>query len=284
MRRYGMVLGLLAVGLAGSSLGVGPADAAPVSVVPGDVSEHYGPPSVDLGVQVPGSPGGAEPSPGGHNGGSSGSGPAYPDLTFPGNLSRICHQPAPGWLCPQPGAPGAPEAPGGPQPAGLAAQAAEQLVLPEPVSRHSPDVALPDGRRATLVGEHTWFWTEPNEWRPQTERVQVGPVWAEVTARPVRLAMQPGLGEPTASCAGPGTPYERSVPAHAASPDCDVVYQHSSAAQPGEQAQAEWQIQWQVTWRGGTGPEASDGGQLPAMTSRSTDSFAVAEAQALHTR
>ena len=277
MRRYGMVLGLVAVGLAGAA----PGQAAPASVVPGDVSGHYGPPSVDLGVQVPGTPGSTEPGHGGDSGGSSGTGPAYPDLTFPGNLSRICDQPAPGWLCPQPGAP---EAPGGPQPAGLAGQAVEQLVLPEPAPRHSPDVALPDGRRATLVGEHTWFWTEPASWSPQTERVQVGPAWAEVTARPVRLAMQPGLGEPTASCTGPGTPYEPAADAHAASPDCDVVYQRSSTGQPGEQTRAEWQIQWHVTWRGGTGPNASDGGQLPAMTSRATEAFAVTEAQALHTR
>ena len=108
-------------------------------------------------------------------------------------------------------------------------------------------------------------------------------MWAEVTARPLRFQMQPGLGEPTASCAGPGTPYDPAVGPHVASPDCDVVYQRSSSGQPDEQTSAEFQIRWQVTWRGGTGPDASEGGALPTMTSRATEDFAEAAAQALHT-
>ncbi|MGI8311679.1 hypothetical protein [Saccharopolyspora hattusasensis] len=149
--------------------------------------------------------------------------------------------------------------------------------------RHSPDVRLPDGRSATVVGEHTWFWTAPEDWRPQRERVQAGVVWAEVTAVPVRLSMAPGMGGPVASCSGPGTPYDRSFGLHAASPDCDVVYERSSMDQPGEQVTAQWSITWRVVWQGWDG-SAPVGGELAPMTSRAVARFAVAEAQALRTR
>ncbi|QGK72252.1 hypothetical protein GIY23_12835 [Allosaccharopolyspora coralli] len=148
--------------------------------------------------------------------------------------------------------------------------------------RHSPDLRLADGRAATVVGEHTWFWTDPDTWRVQRERVQAGPVWAEVTARPTRLRMNPGNGATPVSCAGPGTPYERSFGLHAPSPDCSLVYESSSAGQPGEQVTARWSITWEITWRGNTGT-APVGGVLPPMTSTAEARLAVAEAQALRT-
>ena len=162
----------------------------------------------------------------------------------------------------------------------LAQQAAGQLRLPLPTPAHSPDLRLGDGRAATLVGEHTWFWTPRADWHPYTARVQAGPVWAEATATPIRLVMQPGNGTPPSSCPGPGTVYDRRYGLHAASPDCDVVYTHSSAGE----TTAGWAITWQVTWRGGIGPEPTQGGVLPQMTSRSQARFAVAEAQSLRTR
>ena len=198
----------------------------------------------------------------------------------------MCSLPQNEGLCPTPPPtpPGAPPPPGPPpSPAALAQQAAGQLQLPLPTPQHSPDLRLRDGRAATLVGEHTWFWTNSADWHPHTARVQAGPVWAAVTATPVRLSMQPGTGARSVSCAGPGTPYQRSFGMHARSPDCEVVYTRSSLGQPEGQTTAGWAITWQVTWRGGMGPEPTEAGVLPVMTSRAQARFAVAEAQSLRT-
>ncbi|EHR52370.1 hypothetical protein SacmaDRAFT_4177 [Saccharomonospora marina XMU15] len=178
-----------------------------------------------------------------------------------------------------PAPPGAPAAPPLPTPAELAAQAFEQLQLPLPVPRHSPDVRLPDGRDGTIVGENTWIWTDREVWHPAVQRVQVGPVWAEVTATPVSMTFNSGTGG-SMTCSGPGTPYDRSFGLHAASPDCGFVYTRSSVGQPNDQASAEWAIQWSVSWVGSDGT-ADVGGDFPQMQSRARASFAVAEVQAL---
>ncbi|MFF5990645.1 hypothetical protein [Prauserella flavalba] len=173
----------------------------------------------------------------------------------------------------------APGPPPLPTPAELAARAFEQLRLPLPVPRHSPDVRLPDGRDATIVGENTWVWTDRSVWHPAVQRVQVGPVWAEVTATPVAMLFNSGTGG-SMSCAGPGTPYDRSYGLHAASPDCGFVYTRSSVGQPNDQATAEWAIQWSVSWVGSDGT-TEVGGDFPQMSSRAAATFAVAEVQAL---
>lgn len=96
-----------------------------------------------------------------------------------------------------------------PSPAELAERARQTLVLPLPTPGMSPRAKLADGRSATLVNENTWIWTDPDDWTTQSERVQVGPVWAEVTAQPKQIRFDSGMGQ-RITCDGPGTPYERS--------------------------------------------------------------------------
>jgi hypothetical protein len=172
-----------------------------------------------------------------------------------------------------------PGAPPLPTPAELAARAFEQLRLPLPMPRYSPDVQLPDGRDATIVGENIWVWTERAVWHPAVQRVRVGPVWAEVTATPMGMTFSSGT-DGSMACSGPGTPYDRAYGLHAASPDCGFVYTRSSVDQPNDQASAEWAIQWQVSWVGSDGT-AEVGGDFPQMSSRAAATFAVAEVQAL---
>ncbi|WP_338600495.1 hypothetical protein [Saccharopolyspora sp. SCSIO 74807] len=256
-----------------------PAFADGVAVVPGDAQGYYGTPSIDLGAVAGGKPSSPE-DPGSAESGGAGGGVPGPPLglswSSPGGGVPEWFSVLPEFRFPDFTEPAARS------PGVLAGQAAEELRLPLPVPRHSPDLRLPDGRAATVVGEHTWFWTEPAGWHPVQRRVQAGPVWAEVTATPRTLSLAPGTGQPAASCAGPGTPYDRSFGLHAASPDCDVVFTHSSAHRPGEQVQARWAITWQVSWRGFDGT-APTGGILPPMTSRADADLAVAEAQALTT-
>jgi hypothetical protein len=170
-----------------------------------------------------------------------------------------------------------------PTPAEVAREALARLQLPEPTPGHSPDLRLTDGRAAVLVGEHTWLWTDAARFTARSKRVQVGPVWALVTARPVALTFDPGTGQPAVSCVGPGTAYVpgRYAP-HAASPTCDFQYQRSSAGQPGGVVGATYGIKWQGSWVGSTGTTPA-AGQLPDMTSQTPIPLAVAEAQALGT-
>ncbi len=175
----------------------------------------------------------------------------------------------------------APAPPPLPTPAELAAQAFEQLRLPLPVPRYSPNVRLPDGRNATIVGENTWIWTERSAWTTAVRKVQVGPVWAQVTAVPQRMTFDSGAGG-TASCSGPGTPYSRSAGLHTASPDCGFVYSVSSYGLPSDQVRAEWSIAWSVQWTGSDGTTAV-GGEFPEMLSRTSATYSVAEIQALRT-
>ncbi|SDY00989.1 hypothetical protein SAMN05216215_1018126 [Saccharopolyspora shandongensis] len=291
--------------LAALTVPVAQAQDGDVTVEHGDAGGWHAPPSIGLSANTPGRPGRPATSKPGGNTRPSNSPAALVPLCptvmcdAPGQtqdpafmlssqpLSTWCLGPLNNGHCPQPNAtpqtPNPASASGPPDPVVLAQQAAQRLRLPLPTPRHSPDLRLPDGRPATVVGEHTWFWTAPEDWRPQTQRVQAGEVWAEVTAIPVRLSMAPGLGQPVTSCAGPGTPYERSFGLHVASPDCDVVYEQPSIDQPGALVTAEWSITWRVTWQGWTGSSPA-GGELAPMTSRAPARFAVAEAQALRIR
>jgi hypothetical protein len=156
----------------------------------------------------------------------------------------------------------------------LAQQAYKLLVLPLPAPHFSPDLTTSSGR-ATVVGEHTWLWTDKASWVVQSKRVQAGPVWAEAVATPTKFLFTPNADQPSA-CPGPGTAYTTAVGLHVPSPDCDYVFD-----QPRDHVNAVFAIQWTVRWTGSTGT-APAGGTLPNMTSRAGVGFAVTEVQALN--
>jgi len=156
----------------------------------------------------------------------------------------------------------------------LAQQAYKQLLLPLPVPRFSPDLRTSSGP-ATVVGEHTWVWTDKASWAVQSKRVQAGPVWAQAVATPTKLLFTPNTDRPLA-CAGPGIAYSSAAGLHGPSPDCDYVFER-----PRDHVDATFAIQWSVRWTGSTGA-APAGGTLPDMTSRAAVGFAVAEVQSLN--
>jgi hypothetical protein len=141
----------------------------------------------------------------------------------------------------------------------------------------NPALAPPTGKDG-LVGLPEWYWI-PKGWAPvRTPVARAGPVWAQVTATPVRLSFDPGGGLGGTSCAGPGTPYVRG--GHTA---CSYLYTQSSATQPGGSYQVVITVTWKVTWAGGVGPGATAGGTLPSSFIRSFLDLKVAESQALVT-
>jgi hypothetical protein len=161
----------------------------------------------------------------------------------------------------------------------MARTAANQLVLPKPSARRNP--AGP-----ALANLATWWWLDPADWRPLTQRTQAGPVWAQVTATPTSTTWDPGDGSAPVVCDGPGTAYDTSRPASAQSTQCSYTYRRSSADQPQTGPSINDRFftvtvttTWQVTWVG----TAGSSGTLPVLTTSSSFPLAVAQRQTVVT-
>jgi len=167
----------------------------------------------------------------------------------------------------------------------LAQVAYGQLVLPHPTAGRSPSGRLQDGRPYTFVKAFMWFWTDPATFGVRVKRVQAGAVWAQVTAEPVSLWLDPGDGQAAVACVGPGRAWQdgRDGQWDRAPGGCDYQYQRSTFGYPRGELTATFGITWRVSWTGSTGA-APAGGVLPDLRTTTTDTFAVAEAQAVVTR
>jgi len=174
-----------------------------------------------------------------------------------------------------------PAGPAAVDPAVLAQQALDTVVLPSPTAGRYPAGTLSDGRPYTVVNAHTWFWTDAAAYRPTSARADAGGVWAEVTVTPTALTFTPGDGAATVSCTGPGTAWQPAAGVWSPSPSgCDYSYSRSSLQQPDGKVSAVYGIRWSVSWRSSTGAT----GTLPPLTTTSTAAFAVVEAQTVVTR
>jgi hypothetical protein len=163
---------------------------------------------------------------------------------------------------------------GGPPitPQQLLAWAQSKLALPLPAIRTAP----PQGSDG-LVGLPEWFWVAPGQWHPMSARVQVGGVWAQVTADPEKLDLQPGTGA-SLVCPGPGTPYNPRLAASAQRASCSYLYTESSDGLPGNAFQVSVTVVWTATWQGSGGA----GGALAPLGRTAAFGLPVAEAQALN--
>jgi hypothetical protein len=154
----------------------------------------------------------------------------------------------------------------------LLAWARSKLTLPLPAVRLAP----PHGSDG-LVGLPEWFWVAPGQWHPMSVRVHVGGVWAQVTARPEKLDVQPGTGTSLA-CPGPGTPYNPRLSASAQHTSCSYTYAQSSDGLVGNAYRVNATVVWTATWQGSGGV----GGALPPLGRTVAFGLPVAEAQALN--
>jgi hypothetical protein len=128
-----------------------------------------------------------------------------------------------------------------------------------------------------MVGIPLWFWVDEGQWRPITRRVQAGPVWAQVTASPRQLVIEPGYGQRGVRCQGPGTPYAVSMPAAIRRSSCSYTFTRSSAGLPKAAYPVKASVVWSAAWQGSGGA----GAPLEAQVSATTFAVRIAEGQAL---
>ena len=143
-----------------------------------------------------------------------------------------------------------------------------------------------DGIPETVVGIQTWWWVSPASFTVLRQTTAAGGISATVTATPISTIWSSGEpGLPDVVCAGPGTPYDPSVPIGSQHTDCATTYTRSSAGQPQTGPNpndrfytASATTTWRVTWVGNDGTA----GVLPPLTRTTTFPIAVAELQAVN--
>jgi hypothetical protein len=139
--------------------------------------------------------------------------------------------------------------------------------------------APPRGRDG-LVGLPEWYWVPRAEWHAVSMTVRAGPVWAMATAIPTTLSYVPGGGMSSVSCPGPGTSFNRALPAAHQQTRCSYTYTQPSMGQPGDVFQAGLFVTWTVRW---TGSGGSGGLITSSYTTGNAFAIGVAQAEALVT-
>ena len=158
-------------------------------------------------------------------------------------------------------------------PAGLAEQAYKTIVFPHPSGHRSPSESEDyNGFPFTYVGLWTYFWTDPDTWKPMTATASAAGFTATVTAVPVSLIFNPGDGSDDQSCGGPGQPWTTSD-ANAAPSGGACGYQYSRVTGPGYEhpITSTQTITWKITWTG-TGNSA---GEIPGLSTSTSGQLNV---------
>lgn len=291
MQCRGLTL-VVAATVAVTGIATSPASAGDPKGGPVTVTDGYG--TVDTTITLPGAPGGTTSTSVSGTGGTTGitcsyildtSNLAHHPRDYPGLAAadftkgtyyyRYCADgtasfvwvPNPGTVAPA----GVPTA----TPAQLAQEASDQLPLSRPTIRRSPNQDLRyQGDPYTWVNLWTWFWTDPASYRPLTQTVQVGGVFATVAAKPVGLLFDPGDGSNPVRCDGPGRAWTDADGKAAPSSGCGFEYTHVTSGT----VLTRVAILWQVSWSGSGGA----GGVLPQLRTETTAPLRVLQAQVVN--
>lgn len=193
---------------------------------------------------------------------------------------RACPGGSSGLLLVPPGA----AAPAPPAAVDLASTAYGELHPTAPAPSRYPTGTLSDGRPYTIVQTHMWFSTSPGSWAVSSKKVCAGALCATATAKPTTLSFDPGNGDSSVSCPGPGTVFHRPsggswVPGRQPQ-GCDYQYTKSSYGDPNGEVTSTYTIGWTVTWTATNG----QGGTFNDLQTQTTSRFAVAELQSVVTR
>jgi hypothetical protein len=152
----------------------------------------------------------------------------------------------------------------------LAQAALESMRLPRPAP-----VFNPGGEQ--VVNLPTWLAV--TNWVPVSQTASAGGVAATVTARPWRQRWDLGADGGTATCFGPGTVYDTSLPEHLQHTDCAAAFTHTSRGQPGDAFAVTATVDWLVSW---TSTVAGRGGDLGVLSTSATRQVRVGEIQVLN--
>jgi hypothetical protein len=150
----------------------------------------------------------------------------------------------------------------------LAVFAAAHLPLPKPGGPfHNPNTVGGHGPD-TVVNFPTWLWVQSTSYQVQTVTASAGGISATTTAVPTAVVYSMGDGH-SVDCSGPGTAYNSALPAAAQSTSCSYTYLQSTDGRGPYMVTAT--IHWTVSWKSNVG----QAGNLPALTSSSTESLNV---------
>ncbi|MBX6382901.1 MAG: hypothetical protein IRZ07_07975 [Microbispora sp.] len=154
------------------------------------------------------------------------------------------------------------------------------LTVPEPKIKLSPDAK-------SYVNLGTWVWLDGAEAAPRSVTATLpGVMSATVTATPARLEIKSGTSDDRADvydagCGATGKPYVKGADKDGtATPECGVVYRHSSADQPGKVYTLTVTSVWNVAGTGNQGGQAVPYAYDPIQVSASRD-VPVGEVQSI---
>lgn len=254
-------------------------------------------PGVGIGVTSPGSGSGPSNGSGSHSSGgkstdpctyTTASPPPGPDTPVGSEVARYGGSAV--WqTCP--GGPGGfiyipkgKAAPAPPAAIDLARTAYGNLPLLDPAPGRYPTGKLSDGRPYTIVQTHMWFSTAPSSWAQRSKTVCAGALCATAVAKPTTLTFDPGNGDASVSCPGPGSTFQRPaggswVPGEQPQ-GCDYQYTKSSYGMPNGEVTSTYTIGWTVTWTATNG----QGGAFDDLQTTANSRFAVAELQSVVSR
>ncbi|MDN3059403.1 ATP/GTP-binding protein [Streptomyces sp. SRF1] len=138
-----------------------------------------------------------------------------------------------------------PPAAAGPDPAQLAQQAVDKMLL------KGPDIVSPDAAGRWTVGVPVWMHAgkSPATYGPTSASATAGAVTVTATAKVASIKWQMGDGS-TVTCTGAGTPYRKAY-GKRTSPDCGHTYARTSASEPDKKYTVTATATWVIEWNGG---------------------------------
>ncbi|MGW6056387.1 hypothetical protein [Streptomyces sp. NPDC055189] len=146
-------------------------------------------------------------------------------------------------------------------------------------------VKVPDTKVELKPEATTWVWLDKGKFEDVKVRAELPGtgLWAETTAKPVALHLEPGTGDATTFPASGdckinddgsiGTPYTRGSSKQ--DPPCGIAYLRSTNGTP---FQMKASLTWEITWQGSGGT----GGDLPNGTFDGTQAVEVEEVQSIN--
>ncbi|WP_432423124.1 hypothetical protein [Streptomyces pseudovenezuelae] len=171
-----------------------------------------------------------------------------------------------------------PKVPNAPTPKMLADYAYNQIQVP------STEIEVKPAAKST-VNLPTWVWLDKATFQEIKVRAELPRtnLWAETTAKPVALHLDPGTDDATTYPASGnckfnddgsiGTPYTKGSADK--TPPCGITYLHATDGKP---YHLKASITWQITWEGTDGAT----GDLPDGTFETTQDMNVQEIQAIN--